>query len=179
MPAIIDFLGAFVLFTVEELRRHTIKVSKTYAPGVLDYRGAEFRQSSPLRVDAVAELSGASEIRVGGHLGTRLETSCDRCVGPVDLLVEQDFDLFYRPLETVARNAEVEIPEDESEIGFYSGEGVELEEVVREQVLLAVPMKIICRHDCRGLCPVCGANRNVKPCHCSAPRDDSPFASLR
>ena len=169
---------AVVLFTVEELEHHPIAVSTAYAPGALGYHGAEFRQSSPLNVNAVAELVGA-EIRVRGHLGTHLAASCDRCLAAVDIPVEQDFDLIYRPLTSIAREEEIEVSDDEADVAFYSGEGVDLADVVQEQVILAVPMKIVCRAECLGLCPVCGANRNVEHCHCSTRRDDSPFASLK
>jgi uncharacterized protein len=163
---------------LEELELHRIVVSKTYASGALDYQGAEFRQVAPLKVDAVAELAG-SEIRVRGHLGTLLEACCDRCLGPVPIPVERDFDLYYRPLQAIAREEEIEIPADELGVGFFSGDGIELADVVREQVILSVPMKVVCRDDCQGLCPVCGANRNVVKCHCVPPQQRSPFASLK
>ena len=167
-----------MLITRHELELHRIEVSKTYAPGVLDYRGAEIRQRGPLKVDAVAELVGP-EIRIRGHLGTHLETCCDRCLGPVDTPVERDFDLFYRPVKTIAREEEIEIPEKELEVGFYSGHGIVLSDVVTEQVILSVPMKVVCRAECLGLCPVCGVDRNREACQCPAPQSDSPFASLK
>lgn len=167
-----------MLITLQQLELHRIVVSKAYAPGALDHRGAEFRQVAPLQVDAVAELVG-SEIRIRGHLGTRLKAPCDRCLGPVEISVERDFDLFYRPVRTIAREEEMEIPDDELEVGFYSGEGIALAEVVTEQVILALPMKVVCRADCLGLCPTCGADRNREACRCPAPREDSPFASLK
>lgn len=164
--------------TLEELEQRRIVVSKTYASGALDYHGAEFRQVGPLKVDAVAELVG-SEIRVRGHLGTHLEASCARCLGPAEILVERDFELLYRPLKSIAREEEIEIPADELNVGFYSGDGIELADVVTEQVILSVPMKVVCKVECPGLCPVCGANWNLEACHCSPPRDESPFASLK
>lgn len=164
--------------TLEELELDRIVVSKTYAPGTLDYQGAEFRQVAPLKVEAVAELVG-SEIRVRGHLGTRLEASCDRCLSRVGIPVEHDFDLFYRPLQTIAREIEIEVPADELAVGFFSGDGIELADVVTEQVILSVPMKVVCRTACQGLCPICGANRNVEPCRCVSPQGKSPFASLK
>jgi uncharacterized protein len=167
-----------VLIALRELELHRIVVSKAYPPGALDYHGAEFRQVAPLQVNAVAELVG-SEIRIRGHLGTRLKASCDRCLGPVELAVERDFDLFYRPLRAIACEEEVEIPEDELEVGFYSGDGIALADVVSEQVILSVPMKVICQPDCLGLCPTCGADRNREACRCPAPREDSPFATLK
>jgi uncharacterized protein len=163
---------------VEELELHPIVVSKTYAPGTLDFHGTEFRQAAPLKVDAVAELVG-SEIRIRGRLETRLEAYCDRCLGSVTIPIEQEFDLFYRPVSTIAREEEVELPEDELGIGFFSGDGIELADVVTEQVILAVPMKVVCQADCRGLCPVCGANLNFEKCGCLPAKENSPFSSLK
>ena len=73
-------------------------------------------------------------------------------------------------------------PHAEAEIGYYQGEGLLLEDVLREQVLLAVPLKVTCREDCKGLCPVCGKNRNTEPCSCAPLMGDprwSPLKELR
>jgi len=169
---------AAVLITPQALEIHRVVVSKTYAPGELDYRGAEFRQLKPLKVGAIAELAGG-EIRIRGHFETVLGTSCDRCLVPVEMPIDRDFDLFYRPVSSIAREEEIEVPEDEMEVGFYSGDGVELDDVITEQVILSVPMKVVCGPDCRGLCPSCGANRNSERCDCSPTEAGSPFAALR
>jgi uncharacterized protein len=166
-----------VLITPQELEIHRIVISKAYAPRELDYRGAEFRQVRPLEIKVVAELV-ANEIHLKGHLKTTLEASCDRCLGRVEMPVNRDLDLFYRPMSTIAREEEVEISPGELDIGFYSGEGIELEDVLSEQVILSVPMKLICRPECQGLCPTCGANRNIQDCHCPATAVDSSFSSL-
>ena len=166
------------MITLQELELRRVEVRKTYASGDLDYHTAEFQQQGPLKVEAVAELLG-SDIRIRGHLGTRLKARCDRCLAPVEFPVEHDFDLFYRPMVTNAREEEIEVPDDESEVGFYSGEGIEVEDFVTEQVILSVPMKIVCRATCLGLCPVCGVDRNQQKCRCSEQRMDSPFASLK
>ena len=164
--------------TLAELEVHRIVASESYVPGSLDFHGAEFRQAAPLKIDATAELLG-TEIRIRGRLTTSLETGCDRCLVAVKIPVDRDFDLFYRPMRTIAKEEEIEIPADELEIGFYSGDGIELADVATEQVILSVPMKVICGPECQGLCPVCGANRNVTPCDCAPPQQDSPFASLK
>ena len=164
--------------TLAELELHRVTASESYTPGSLDYHGAEFRQTTPLKLDASAELVG-EEIRICGHLSTRLESSCDRCLGAVAIPVNCDFDLVYRPLRTIAKEEEIEVPADEMEVGFYSGDGIELADVAIEQVILSMPMKVVCGPECRGLCPVCGVNRNLTPCNCSAPHHDSPFASLK
>ena len=167
-----------MLITLRELELHRISVSKTYPPDALHYHEASFRQLGPLKVDAVAELV-EKEIRIRGHVSARFETSCDRCLGKVEFPVESDFDLSYRPMAEIAREEEVEVRGDELRVGFYSGEGLALRDVVTEQVILAAPMKVVCRPDCLGLCPRCGVNRNVEHCGCSSEREDSPFAFLK
>jgi uncharacterized protein len=167
-----------VRITVAELEIHSITASESYAPGSLDFNVAEFKQAAPLRLNATAELLG-KEIRIRGHLATRLEASCDRCLGAVEIPVNSNFDLFYHPMESIAKEEEYEIPTDESEIGFYSEDGIELADVATEQLILAVPIKVVCNSECRGLCPVCGVNQNVTRCDCSPPQPDSPFASLK
>jgi DUF177 domain-containing protein len=167
-----------VLITPRELELHKKVVAKEYASGEIDYHGVEFEQRGTLAVEAVAELAG-EEIRIRGHLETRLEAHCDRCLAPVEFPVWRDFDLAYRPLASIAHQEEVEVPGDELAVGFYSGEGIVLADLLSEQVILSVPMKIVCRADCRGLCPVCGADRNREECHCSSPLSESPFAKLK
>ena len=167
-----------MLITLQELELHRVQVSETYLPGTLDFQEVEFRQVAPLVVNAEAELAG-KEIRIHGHISGTLEAACDRCLEQTEIPVNLEFDLPYRPMEEIAHEEEVEVGEDELKIGFFSGDGVNLSDVVREQVLLAVPMKVVCRPDCRGLCPVCGVNRNVKQCGCSLQHEDSPFAFLK
>ena len=164
--------------TVEELEIHPIVISLTYTAGTLDYQGTSFRQVAPLKVNAVAELVGA-EIHIRGRVDSSLEACCDRCLVSVAIPVEREFDLFYRPVSTIARAEEVELPEDELEVGFFSGDGIELADVVTEQVILSVPMKVVCRTDCRGLCPVCGANLNSEKCDCLPRPESSPFSFLK
>jgi uncharacterized protein len=93
-----------------------------------------------------------------------------------------DFDLFYRPIQTISRNEEVEMKGEDLDIGFYHGDGLLLEDALREQILLALPIKNICRDDCAGLCPRCGQNRNLGPCACPpSPADErwAPLARLK
>jgi DUF177 domain-containing protein len=167
-----------VLITLRELELNRISVSKTYPPGALDFRETGFRQVGPLRMDAVAELV-EKEIRIRGRLAGRFEASCDRCLVRVEFPEESDFDLFYRPMTEIAQEEEMEVPGEELKVGFYSGDAIDLRDVVIEQVILSVPMKVVCRPDCLGLCPTCGVNRNSEPCGCSSECEDSPFAFLK
>ena len=87
--------------------------------------------------------------------------------------LEKSFDLFYRPSTDNPDADEVKIDEGEAEIGFYDGLGMELADIIKEQILLALPIKRTCREDCKGICPLCGANRNEVACNChEQPADD-------
>jgi uncharacterized protein len=176
-------LGDPVFITLAELEHHRIVANKTYAPGTLDFRGEDFQQAAPLDVGVTAELAG-SEIRIRGRLKTRLRAQCDRCLAPIEIPLDRDFDVIYRPDSNFARerDEEIEVPKDELEVGFFSGDGVELNEILAEQVILSVPMKVVCREDCKGLCPVCGGDRNRVACRCESRErqsETSPFAGLK
>jgi len=166
-----------VFIAIEELQLHRISVSKTYPIGALDYHGAEFRQASDLTVNAVADLVG-SEVCIRGHLKTQLEACCDRCLGTVSIPVDREFERFYRPIQEICRDEEIEITDDDLDVGFYSGDGISLADVITEQVILSVPMKLVCRPDCKGLCPLCGANLDLGSCRCCEMGHKSPFSSL-
>jgi uncharacterized protein len=103
---------------------------------------------------------------------------CARCVETVLDEVHRSFDLFYSPLPHGTRPEEARLRDDDAEIGFFQGEGLFLADVLREQVLLALPMKVICRSDCRGLCPNCGANLNHEECRCETHSSDPRLAPL-
>jgi uncharacterized protein len=152
-------------------------IRKSYAPGSIDYQTAEMKQVDPLEVNATAELL-EEQIRVAGEIETKVELVCARCLEPVVDEVHRSFDLFYSPLPKGEKPEEARLKEDDAEIGFFEGEGLFLADVLREQVLLALPMKVICRADCRGLCPNCGANLNHEECRCETHAADPRLAPL-
>ena len=162
---------------VKELAVHKIRIRKSYAPGTVNYHSGEFRQVEPLEVRATAELVD-SQIRVSGTLHTQLELGCARCLESVTEEVSRDFDLYYRAVASIAREEEVHLKLDDTEIGFFQGEGLFLADILAEQVILALPMKVICRSDCRGVCPHCGANLNSEQCRCETRAADPRLAPL-
>ena len=147
----------------------------------------EVRQRSPLlsdgRADLVEEHHGkhkvVQDIRLKGKLETSLEVACARCLEPVVQPVERSFDLLYRPLGTDSGHEELSVTDAEAEIGYYQGEGLLLEDTLREQVLLALPLKSVCRDDCKGLCPHCGRNLNEGECSCAEQLEDPRWSALK
>jgi uncharacterized protein len=104
---------------------------------------------------------------------------CARCLEPVSRDVARKFDLLYRPQGADAGKEELSVTAAEAEVGYYQGEGLLLEDVLREQMLLALPLRVICKEECRGLCPHCGKNLNVEQCSCAEPLEDPRWAALR
>ena len=135
-----------MLIEIQELETHPIDFREVFSPGAIDL-GPDLRQLSPLRseghADLVEEHHGKhkviQDIRLKGKLETSLEVACARCLEPVVHEVRHDFDLLYRPLGSDAGHEELSVTDAEAEIGYYQGEGVLLEDALREQVLLAVP----------------------------------------
>lgn len=169
-----------MLFRVRDLEVKAARFDVEIAPGTIDFLDEELRQVSPLKAGGKVELvTGAlGEIRVTGHLSVLTEAACDRCLEQATFPIDSDFTLYYRPVAE-GYGDEKEIDTGEAEMGFYEGEGLELNEVLREEILLALPMQRVCREDCKGICPACGRNRNQKECQCKTATTDDRWAALR
>jgi len=171
---------------IKELELHPIDFAEEFQPGVLDM-GADATQRTPLKTSGRAELveehhgkhKVIKDIRLRGKLSAGLEMQCARCLEPVPQNVSREFELLYRPLGADAGRDELSVTDAEAEIGYYQGEGILLEDVLREQVLLALPLKVTCREDCKGLCPHCGKNLNEEQCSCEVPMEDPRWAALK
>jgi uncharacterized protein len=170
---------------IEELGRHPIDFREELPAGALDL-GSDAKQIGPLKTEGRAQLVQEhhskhrviNDIRLDGELSTSLELTCARCLETVIETVARKFDLLYRPQGSDAGKDELSVTTAEAEVSYYQGEGLLLEDVIREQVLLAVPLKAICREDCKGLCPQCGKNLNQEKCLCSGALVDRRWAAL-
>ena len=169
-----------MFLSVKELELKKIRFDVVFPPGEIQYEEG-LRQATPLAVEGSAELlaNTLGEIRIRGHLNVRMAAECDRCLEPAQFPVDSNFDLFYRPAVRAEYDEEVEIDEGESEIAFYEGGGIDLKDILREYILLSMPMQRICGADCHGICPVCGQNRNVVNCGCEARMVDDRWAALK
>jgi uncharacterized protein len=169
-----------VLFRVRDLEVRAARFDVEIPPGAINYLDEELHQIGPLKAGGKAELvTGAlGEIKVTGHLSVTMDAACDRCLEKAACPIDADFMLYYRPVAE-GYGDEKEIDTGEAEMGFYEGEGLELNDVLREQVLLALPMQRVCREDCKGICPECGQNRNQHECHCQTVSGDDRWAALK
>lgn len=175
-----------MLITIQELEIRKVEFDETFPPEAIDLT-EDVRLGGPIRVQGRAELitenhgpeGVVEDIRLVGRYSADVEQRCARCLEPVTGHVAEDFDLLYRPISTLKRGEEVEITLAETEIGYFQGKGLLLEDVLKEQVLLALPQRALCNTECKGLCPHCGVNRNQKECECVDATTDPRWDALK
>jgi len=170
---------------VKDIELRNLEFDESISPGIIDL-GPDVKQTAPLqaagRAELVREHRGArktvDDIRLVGRFSTDIELRCARCLDPVANAVSETFDLIYRPLGVDAVADEASISRAETEIGYYQGEGLLLEDVLKEQILLALPVKQVCSAGCKGLCPHCGTNLNTGSCNCAVSVPDVRWSAL-
>ena len=172
--------GCFLFISLKDLELRDVRFQVDIPAGQIDF-DSKLTQTSDLHAEGEASMLKHSlgEIRLRGHL--RIETSavCDRCLEAIQLPLQNQFDLVYMPAADTLNGGEDEIDEAAVEVGFYQGNGLELDDVLREVVLLALPMQLVCREACKGICPVCGQNRNQRECQCQTKAADDRWNSLK
>jgi uncharacterized protein len=162
-----------VLITPLDLQNEPLLFHEDIAAGAIDY-AVDTRQVGSLPVEGKADLivehrgpqETVDDIRVRASYKGDFEVLCARCVEPVPVPLAGEFDLLFRPENVDAEAGERAITEDETEIGYYGRDGLLLEDVVREQVLLSLPGRTLCQQNCKGLCVHCGQNLNTGTCDC-------------
>jgi uncharacterized protein len=150
-------------------------------PGQNDRRSAIDERVTlvePASVTGKVRLAG-TEVFVNGHVKTRAAVECDRCLQQVELPVDADFELEYVTGPTYEAGATAELTEDAMSVSVFDGEAIDVDEIVKEQILLAVPTRTLCRPDCKGICPECGIDKNTGDCACETKEIDPRWAALK
>ncbi|MBF5046373.1 DUF177 domain-containing protein [Aggregicoccus sp. 17bor-14] len=189
---------------IEQIREEGLRLDEPVSTALiqealdLDSRsasGAEtgFKATGPARLKAfLRKVSGG--VLLEGSLDVSASIPCKRCLVDVKLDVPVRFTLNLVPESLVRRDEEEGVEEHvrggegESEGSFdlqdtdeevFDGKTIDLDPIVREQVLLALPMSVVCREDCQGLCAQCGQNLNEKKCGCEQRVIDPRLAALK
>ncbi len=176
---------------VNEIPDEGTTLSLDVEPEEIGLTALDARFRGPLKVTAEVERVEETVSVAGVIEGTQL-LECDRCVSPFESDLVLSFSAEYRaaapaakavptakPTEQADDEKTDRGPEEDDEIYRYHKDEVDLAEMLREQVILALPMHPLCAESCQGLCPVCGQNRNVQQCGCQEARPESPFAVLK
>jgi uncharacterized protein len=168
-----------MLITTIDLEREPLNFKLDFEPGAIDF-APDATQDGPLHAEGTADLltehrgphEQIHDIRLRASYAGNFQAPCARCVEPVRHEISDEFDLIFRPVGVDGRGSEAAISTSETEIGYYLEGGLLLEDVLREQVILSLPVRSLCQPDCKGLCPRCGENLNEKQCRCDeAPAD--------
>jgi DUF177 domain-containing protein len=149
-----------------------------YKPEDLNPVDERVRLVAPAAVNGKVRLS-RQEVFVNGNLETRAQVECDRCLQPVELPVRIDFRLEYITGPDYQASGAAELTEAEMSVSVFDGEAIDVDEIVKEQILLAVPTRMLCREDCKGICPECGTDRNTGDCSCFTNDIDPRWAALK
>ncbi len=152
---------------LKDLAEDKVSIAGSLRPGELDFSAESVRQIGPLLWEVTAGRAGA-EIRIQGTLKSTAEIACSRCLDPAEYEISKPFDLFFRQRDELMfdEDDEIELTEKDTRTAFFTGTQLAIDEILREQMTLALPMKPLCKLDCKGLCPQCGTNLNFKNCNC-------------
>jgi DUF177 domain-containing protein len=166
-----------MILDLSQIRQPETEVSRRYDPQAFAGRGYAFQVVAPVALD-IQVSKDRDRYRLVGTVSTELELACGRCLEPFRLPVNGSFDVRYLP-QAENTGDEREIEEDDLTDAFYRDETIDLGQLMDEQFYLALPMKPLCRTDCKGLCPNCGTNLNEAACECQVRWVDPRLAGLK
>ncbi len=127
-----------------------------------------------LRIDKKGD-----KVLIKGVVSGEIELECSRCLKDFIIPIKSLVDISYHPIEELNKEELVELKRDEMEVAFYREGIIDTEDIIRDQILLNIPMKPLCSEDCKGLCPICGNNLNEFDCGCQKEEIDPRFAILQ
>ena len=163
-----------LLIEIPRIPPEGLVLDETLDAGAVHLEGDDELTLDRGRLRCRVEIVDGTTVHVRGDLGGRVTVECGRCLDRYPVEVDQRMDLFYLPRlaeRPEDEEEEVELDDHDVVVGYYEAEKLDLGEMVREQLFLALPMKRLCRQDCQGLCPTCGGNRNTDRCACPAPEE--------
>src|SRR5215217_2766027 len=167
---------------LSHIRQPETEYYKVFQPADLQGGDEEYRVTAPVELRMVIHKD-SDRFRLVGTVKTELELQCSRCLEPFVLPVDREFDLRFLPAgagePALDDDEETEVEDDDVAVTFYRDEQIDLNELLREQFYLALPMKPLHAEDCKGICPQCGTNRNINPCDCSPHVKDPRLAGLK
>lgn len=183
-----------MVVTVDQIREGGLSLDETLSESFLTHALAEvkdtgFRPDGPALLQVKLQKTG-SGVLLRGSTEVTVHTPCRRCLADVHLRVPVSFTLNLVSQAALAGGDEDRGDDEQAERGgsfdlarvdeeLFDGKTIDLDPIVREQVLLALPMHAVCRDDCKGLCGSCGQNLNEGQCGCATTQVDPRLAALK
>ena len=134
-----------------------------YAPDELALEDERVKLIEPAEVSGKVRQRG-NRAHVSGRVTARVQAECDRCLKLVELPIDSHFKLEYVTAADYLAQQAVELTEEDLDLSVFDGEAIDFDELVTEELLLAVPQHVLCKENCEGICPGCGVDRNSVDC---------------
>jgi len=163
---------------LSKLKSGVQHLDRRYDPDAFGLEGEEFRLIAPVHLVADVTRDG-QKVRVVGSLTTTIECDCGRCLDPFAVPVRASIDLLYFPEPDGEPESDRETSPDDIGVAHFKDDVIDLGEMMREQLFLALPMKPLCKDDCAGLCAICGINKNRGTCGCTSEWVDPRLEPLK
>jgi uncharacterized protein len=133
---------------------------------------------SPIRISLRVEKVG-TEVMIRGNLTAEAELQCSRCLNNFHNVLTIPVNVVYHPVDELREEEHHEVAADELDMDFYTGDELDIQTLINEQIVLALPMKPLCSDTCKGICPQCGKDLNVENCDCSRHAIDQRLEVLK
>jgi uncharacterized protein len=163
---------------LENLEGGKGEFAHVYQPDELNPIDERVLLTAPAAVSGRVRVA-SNEVFINGHIDARAQVECDRCLQPIELPVNTDFALDYISGTDYESSAAAELTEADMSLSVFDSPAIDVDEIVKEQILLTVPTRALCREDCKGICPECGIDRNTGECSCVTDNIDPRWAALK
>ncbi len=166
---------------LSDIPREGLELQFEMDPATLDPEDSGVKFVAPIHVQSRLVVMDRT-VYVSGTADAPARLQCVRCLEAISFPVHSSFEINVEPQESASEKSPGEWRElhrDELDEHTYSGDAIDLADLVREQILLALPTYPLCRADCRGLCPQCGADRNRLSCRCSVEEARPPMTQFQ
>jgi len=167
-----------VFIEIEDLNPEPLHVHHVLSAGDIQFSHEDAVLDGTVVADFILNHKG-SDLHVTGTFNTVIKLRCTRCAKEIVKNFSNGFGLSYLPQpEWPDEDVEVELKYEDMEIAFYNGITFDVNLMILEQIELAMPMKFVCREDCKGLCFQCGTDLNKGTCACNREKIDARMGAL-
>jgi uncharacterized protein len=159
-------------------RQPVSQFGRTFSPQEVEQDGDAYQVVAPVQVDLEIHKD-KDRFRLVGTAKTELELACSRCLEAFRIPFDGAIDVRFLPVSELTAEDEKEVEEEDLDTSYYRDDQIDLNELLREQFYLALPMKPLCREECAGLCSQCGTNLNTGACLCTSQWENPRLAPLK
>jgi len=142
----------------------------------LDHPGARLTSDAHIKGNVTRH---AAQIEVSGSIDAAAEIECTRCLKPISSPLAIEFAVSFVTPENFSSDKEHEVQADDLDTDVLESDRIDVGQIAREQILLNLPEQVFCQAECKGLCPKCGADRNLIDCNCEERESDPRWAALK